>query len=435
MKQHFGIIVLAFVLMASVGIVSAAPPVPSCDFTANTESGQEDLSVTFTATYEGIAPPVSYEWDFGDGSGADKISGASVTHTYRDPGKYTVSLIVNDLGIPTTWWVRNTKTDFITVTHIPPVANFTYSPKHGNAPLDVSFVSNTVGQDYTLAWDFGDGNTGEGVSPTHTFAEKGVYTVILNATNDGGSNEKSAVVTVTPPAPVANFEATSTTTGAKPFAVQFADTSAYDGPIITWTWDFGDGSGSAEQNPLHVYTAAGNYDVYLMVDTLSGNSEKFRTNYIHVLDSPEVCPEIPPTPAIPQDNVGIFRKATGYWYFDTNGDHLYEIANRFGNRFDTPVIGDMNGDGMDDYGIFRPSNGYWYFDYNLDGAIDKTIPEFGTGSDILFVKDFNADGNDDVAVFRPSTGYWYIDTNLDGFEDQYFRYGGAGDVPVAGAWI
>ena len=447
------IILITLLLLAGIGSAFAAPA-PSCDFTASTTSGPEDLTVTFTATFEGISPPVTYEWDFGDDSGADKLSGATVTHTYRNPGKYTVSLIVNDLGVPTTWWVRNTKTDYISVTNLPPVANFTYTPHHGNAPLNVVFTSTSTGIVDTLSWDFGDGNSGDGSPASHIFTT-GVYTVTLTATNDGGSTTKTGVVSVTPPAPVANFEATSSTTGAKPFAVQFADVSVYDGTIITWRWDFdGDGTyDSSEQNPLYVYTSAGTYNVYLLVDTLSGNSEKWRMGYITVLDSPEVCPEptvcptveptVSPTPTecpviIPEEgimpnNIGIFRPDTGMWYLDSDGNRLYDISFRYGGSTDIPLAADFNGDGGTDIAIYRPSSGMWYIDINGDRTPDKTF-HYGGSTDIPYAEDFNQDGKADMAIFRPATGFWYVDTNLDGTYNIAFRYGGTDDVPLFGNW-
>jgi len=56
----------------------------------------------------------------------------------------------------------------------------------------------------------------------------------------------------------ANFTATPTS-GKIPLNVTFTDTS--DGSPTTWYWDFGDGTNSTIQNPVHVYTSAGTYNV------------------------------------------------------------------------------------------------------------------------------------------------------------------------------
>ena len=50
--------------------------------------------------------------------------------------------------------------------------------------------------------------------------------------------------------------------------VQFADASQFD--PASWSWDFGDGAGSTEQNPVHAYAASGMYQVCLTVANLAG---------------------------------------------------------------------------------------------------------------------------------------------------------------------
>ena len=66
----------------------------------------------------------------------------------------------------------------------------------------------------------------------------------------------------TPPPPVAHFYA-SPTSGVAPLTVNFTDQSK--GQITSWSWDFGDGSTSTEQNPSHTYTDSGKYTVSLTV--------------------------------------------------------------------------------------------------------------------------------------------------------------------------
>src|SRR5271157_63568 len=67
------------------------------------------------------------------------------------------------------------------------------------------------------------------------------------------------------PALIAGFTATSPTEGDAPLNVSFMDRSA--GSPDSWTWDFGDGTGSHEQNPFHLYPSPGSYDVSLTVKT------------------------------------------------------------------------------------------------------------------------------------------------------------------------
>ena len=76
-----------------------------------------------------------------------------------------------------------------------------------------------------------------------------------------------------PVIPTANFTA-SVTNGTAPLLVQFTDLSEN---AIEWNWDFGDGTNSREQNPVHTYSAAGNYTVNLTASNIDGIDSKLST--------------------------------------------------------------------------------------------------------------------------------------------------------------
>lgn len=78
---------------------------------------------------------------------------------------------------------------------------------------------------------------------------------------------------------IAEFSA-SPTTGQAPLTVAFSDVSS--GTISTWFWDFGDGATSTEQNPSHVYVAAGTYTVSLTVTGPSGSDTNTKVGHINV---------------------------------------------------------------------------------------------------------------------------------------------------------
>ena len=82
--------------------------------------------------------------------------------------------------------------------------------------------------------------------------------------------------------PVANFSG-SPTTGTAPLEVSFTDSST--GEIDSWSWDFGDGGMSTEQNPTYIYGAPGTYTVTLEVEGPGGSDTYTRTNYIMVTDA------------------------------------------------------------------------------------------------------------------------------------------------------
>jgi len=78
----------------------------------------------------------------------------------------------------------------------------------------------------------------------------------------------------------ADFVADDQYNSTAPFSVQFTDLTSMN--PTNWAWDFGDGATSAEQNPLHTYTANGNYTVTLTANNNDETNTKIRVNYICV---------------------------------------------------------------------------------------------------------------------------------------------------------
>jgi hypothetical protein len=146
------------------------------------------------------------------------------------------------------------------------------------------------------------------------------------------------------------------------------------------------------------------------------------------------------------DSVGVFR--AGKWYLDWNGNDRWDgpLVDRlysFGLGGDIPVAGDWNGDGLTEIGVFR--NGYWYLDFNGNGiwegvSVDRRYT-FGKSGDIPVVGDWNGDGHPKIGVFRVVNGQgrWYLDANGNGAWDPgvdalYTNFGRTGDIPVVGDW-
>jgi len=165
-------------------------------------------------------------------------------------------------------------------------ASFTATPTAGTAPLTVAFTDASTGTGpLTYAWDFDSDGTVDSTerNPSHTYTSAGSYTVTLTVTNIAGSDSeiKTAYVTVNPApvAPVAAFTATPTT-GTAPLTVAFTDQST--GMPGSWSWTFGDGTTSTQQNPDHIYSGPGDYPVSLVVSNAAGTDQVEKTGYIHV---------------------------------------------------------------------------------------------------------------------------------------------------------
>ena len=93
-----------------------------------------------------------------------------------------------------------------------PGAAFSAAPTHGVVPLTVVFTDTSTGTIATRDWNFGDGQTlsAPNSAPiSHTYITTGTFTVVLTASNPGGSDTAGALITVTEqttPFLVADFE-------------------------------------------------------------------------------------------------------------------------------------------------------------------------------------------------------------------------------------
>ncbi len=141
----------------------------------------------------------------------------------------------------------------------------------GCIPLVVQFdgtASSGTGT-ITYYWDFGNGNTAIGVgqsNPGAVYTTPGTYTATLQIEDDNGfSNFDSLEITVFS-SPVADFVLSGPSEGCSPLTTSFSDLSVPgDAALDTWIWDFGDGNSSGLQNPNHVYSTEGVYNVALIV--------------------------------------------------------------------------------------------------------------------------------------------------------------------------
>ncbi len=245
---------------------------PVASFITNVSEGYAPLTVQFTDQSQNAN---GWSWDFGDGTSSTE---QNPIHTYSATGAYSVSLTVsNPNGTNST--LANI-TVFEKVAPILPVANFSTDVSSGYAPLTVQFTDlseNATG----CNWDFGDGTSSTEKNPIHTYSAAGNYTANLTVSNENGTASRSAIINVLKEPvlpPVADFRS-DVTTGCVPLAVQFTDLSKY---ATEWKWDFGDGTSSTEQNPLHTYSAAGNYTVTLTVSNEAGTDTEVKAGYIIV---------------------------------------------------------------------------------------------------------------------------------------------------------
>jgi PKD repeat protein len=164
-----------------------------------------------------------------------------------------------------------------------PVAVFSGSPVSGPVPLTVGFLSGSTNATTTV-WDFdNDGSPdGSGTSVSYTYNNTGTYSVSLTVTGSGGTDTttKTDYITVNAIAPTAAFFG-APTSGTPELRVQFTNTSSQ---YTQSSWNFGDGTTSSEDSPIHTYTSAGSYDVSLSVTGEGGSNTANTSAYITLTD-------------------------------------------------------------------------------------------------------------------------------------------------------
>ncbi len=180
-----------------------APPSPPVAAFTHSVNGLT-VSVDGATSSDANGPITAYAWDFGNGKTG---TGVTADHVYTAAGTYTVKLTVTDNSGSTNSIQRP-----VTVTAPPanatPTAAFTSAPSNLTVAFDGSGSSDSDGTIASHAWTFGDGTSGAGAKPSHTYAGAGTFRVTLTVTdNAGATGSTSRDVTVTAPPAGAAFAA------------------------------------------------------------------------------------------------------------------------------------------------------------------------------------------------------------------------------------
>jgi hypothetical protein len=189
----------------------------------------------------------------------------------------------------------------VIATNVPPVAS-TGGPYTGQEGAEVAFDGtgsyDPDGDALTYAWDFGDGSTGSGSRPDHTYVDNGDYEVRLTVTDpSGASNTQCTTTTISNVAPAvdriaAPVDPVRLGAGEVCATADFVDRGSVDTHTAEWDWgDGGIGPGTLDEalgfgsvSDCHVYTEAGIYTIDLKVTDDDGDSGQSEFQYVVVYD-------------------------------------------------------------------------------------------------------------------------------------------------------
>ncbi|MCI5059386.1 MAG: PKD domain-containing protein, partial [Flavobacteriales bacterium] len=241
--------------------VQIVPP-PSAGITASDDTICVGETILFTNTTTGGAN--YFVWDFDDGSPFE-FGFWPHSHTFTTPGDYDVRIVASITGATTA--CADTAT--VRVHVIPsPQANFTVSDSIGCDSLTINIADASVDA-IDWNWDMGNGITGNtSTAPSPQTYDTGSFQIVLIVENASGCFDTSRKDINVYSSPVVDFIPKNVCEGVVSTFLDSSTSSSGD-PIISWFWDFGDGSTSTLEDPTHLYLSAGTYDVIHSVSTVN----------------------------------------------------------------------------------------------------------------------------------------------------------------------
>jgi len=313
--------------------------------TVSPDNGKKGTSqpVTITCGGAGVTqcPPYSGVWLY------DAITGRIQVNSIGgvpDGLTFTATLDLTAIGLEENliydlWLDPNgllKKTNAFTVTPSDPdplIVDFIGYPRTGPAPLTVQFIDASLGNPTSWKWNFGDGSApSREQSPEHTYIDQGIYSVTLevfanNETSSAALTKDGYILVSSGSVLIADFAA-NPLRGSAPLTVSFTDQTVSSDPIDSWFWNFGDGTTSFVQNPVHVYQNAGTYAATLTVTTEYDSDSSTKTI---IAEDP-----VPPDRVLWFDLIDVFPRSDGYtvillvshpseayedywWYFSDGG--------------------------------------------------------------------------------------------------------------------
>lgn len=201
-----------------------------------------------------------YKWYFSATDEHVSMSNADgiITHVFNNPGDQFVTLAVQDI---------NGCTDMISkdIRIYKPVVKFSTEYQTGCMPVEFIFRDSTVSDTVisTWLWNFGDSTTSAAKEPVHEYQSFGVYDITLKVTDTLGCTGelvKTGYIHAVMPEP-AFFASDSTL--CKGDSVFFAKSTSTK--VLSYEWDFGDGTFSMDSVPFHLFADTGLYTITLHI--------------------------------------------------------------------------------------------------------------------------------------------------------------------------
>jgi gliding motility-associated-like protein len=297
-------------------VVTINPPIPNFGYAVDCPANDMEVSFSDSTQYLATLTPISYTWNFGDGTPSYTTTTAPYPpppHVYPGPGTYTVSLsVTNGTCIADAF-------KSITLETVSPSFRSQFNPVCNQYPFSLASTSTTNPPGLPFAgyiWSFGPGDTvnGDSILTTH-LSGVGNYITTLTVIDLNGCRYTSNPVTITSTEPTAQF--TAPPGGCVNSTITFTDNSAPSALGNTDTgfvWYFGDGSQKDFAGPpfTHQYADTGTYTVVEVVTDNGGCSAASTQTTAVQITSPHPLFILPDSFFCPNTPATFTDLSTGY---------------------------------------------------------------------------------------------------------------------------
>ena len=209
----------------------------------------------------------TYFWNFGDNTTSTLASPGS--HNYPDTGTYTIALVVRD---PAACNPTDTFRQTVKIQNARVISKFILPDSFCLSANNSVFISQSINASSVL-WIFGDGETSTQPNPSHSYTASGSYTVKLIALNPATCNKRDSMQqTVKVQSPPEAAFVFAPIDGEVNIPTTFDNRSSR---ATSYSWTFGDSTGSTEMNPIHQYKRTGLYTVCLTAFSPTGCADTF----------------------------------------------------------------------------------------------------------------------------------------------------------------
>ncbi len=286
----------------------------------------------------------------------------SLSFDYSNGKHILISILTDNFGSETSWDLKNSMNQLIA---------------HGSG-----YSSNTLYEHnlclsadcftFTIYDSYGDGMCGSFGTGYYKIEDVDGEEIIITGCDFTTSATANFCIETPPGPPVANFSHSDVNncTGT----VNFYDNSNCNPAAVSWLWNFGDGTTSDEQNPVHTYAMNGSYNVSMQVTNSSGTSSLTIPN--SVLINKEASPFIADEHFCYGENVSFFApEGTDqlYWYATPYSETPLQIGSNisFANLTNDTIVYYESGSEpqISNVGLTDNTGAGGYFSFSIDRAV------------------------------------------------------------------